>query len=234
MDPISLKKFMVASGSGGINLPAIGDAFQGGYYVGLISHTADGNATHALIMCPYANAYGYAYTGTNLKLAGTTNSTGAGSVYDGAPNTAALVSNNAGNGGAIDLVDALSIGGYTDWYVPSIAELFITYYNLKPTNTGNYSTGNHSYYVPSRTGAFTNDANGNPLDPQRTSLTDFRMPNGSQGLSNTGSQYNALHWSSTNWGNSRLRLLESNNARQRDTGATYNRSATRAFRKVAL
>ena len=36
-------------------IPAvIGEAFGGGYFAGYISHTADGNPTHALIVAPRA------------------------------------------------------------------------------------------------------------------------------------------------------------------------------------
>jgi hypothetical protein len=49
MDPTSFRMFMAASDSG-IVLPAIGAAFQGGYYAGSISQNANGVATHALIV----------------------------------------------------------------------------------------------------------------------------------------------------------------------------------------
>jgi hypothetical protein len=35
-----------------VALPAIGEPFEGGYFVGLISHTEDGVATHALVVAP--------------------------------------------------------------------------------------------------------------------------------------------------------------------------------------
>ena len=41
----------------------IGEPFGGGYFAGYISHTADGNATHALIVAPRATgATGSGYT----------------------------------------------------------------------------------------------------------------------------------------------------------------------------
>ena len=41
----------------------IGQAFGGGYFAGYISHTADGNPTHALIVAPRATGA----TGTSYK-----------------------------------------------------------------------------------------------------------------------------------------------------------------------
>lgn len=53
----------------------IGEAFGGGYFAGYISHTADGNPTHALIVAPRAaGATGTGYTlGTNLAYAANAN-----------------------------------------------------------------------------------------------------------------------------------------------------------------
>jgi hypothetical protein len=51
-------------------IPAvIGEAWGGGYFAGYISHTADGNPTHALIVAPRATgATGTGYTlTTNLQ-----------------------------------------------------------------------------------------------------------------------------------------------------------------------
>jgi hypothetical protein len=39
-----------AAGNQGIVLPAIGAAYEGGFFAGAISHTADGVATHALML----------------------------------------------------------------------------------------------------------------------------------------------------------------------------------------
>jgi hypothetical protein len=52
-----------AAGNQGIVLPAIGAAYEGGFFAGTISHTADGVATHALIVAPAATgASGTGYT----------------------------------------------------------------------------------------------------------------------------------------------------------------------------
>ena len=72
----------------------IGEPFGGGYFAGYISHTADGNPTHALIVAPRATgATGSSYTLTTMLAWKTTNTTtaGTGSSFDGAANTAAMV-----------------------------------------------------------------------------------------------------------------------------------------------
>jgi hypothetical protein len=76
-------------------IPAvIGEPFGGGFFAGYISHTADGNPTHALIVAPGATgATGGGYTlTTNLAWkTATTTTSGTTSAFDGAANTAAMV-----------------------------------------------------------------------------------------------------------------------------------------------
>jgi hypothetical protein len=118
-------------------IPAvIGESFGGGYFAGYISHTADGNPTHALIVAPRATgATGTGYTlTTNLVQWKTTNTTTAGttSSFDGAANTAAMVTAGIADHPAANFCKNLSIGGFTDWYLPARYELDIAYFNLKP------------------------------------------------------------------------------------------------------
>ena len=177
MDPNTFRQFMASTPSG---LPNIGDSFEGGYYAGLISHTADGNATHALIICPIANAIGEAYTGTRISFgANTYMNTGSNSFYDGATNTSALATIIGGSGGIIDAVTSLSIDGYSDWYVPALAEMYVAYYNLKPTTDPNEggNTGAGNYAVPQRTTNFQNSG-GVGSDPAQTTLTNWQQGNG--------------------------------------------------------
>jgi hypothetical protein len=113
----------------GIPVPA-GTAMAGGYFAGFISTTADGVATHALIIAPKA-------TGENSSLAWQTSpasTPGTSSVIDGPTNSANM--NDAGHPAA-QFCEALSIGGYTDWYMPAKNELETCYYFLKPTTTSN-------------------------------------------------------------------------------------------------
>ncbi len=78
---------------GGVVEPNIGDAYGGGYFAGYISHTADGVATHRLIVAPRLNgATGTGYTiSTDLRCkTAASSTTGSTSQFDGAANTAAM------------------------------------------------------------------------------------------------------------------------------------------------
>jgi hypothetical protein len=166
-------------------LPAIGAAYQGGFFAGTISHTDDGVATHALIVAPAATgATGTGYTLTTNKQWKTTNTTTAGttSPFDGAANSANM--NNASHPAA-QFCEDLSIGGYSDWYLPARYELDIAYENLKPTtDSNNTSWGINPYSVPERTVNRTAGA------PAQTSVAAFQ----SGGAEAFVADY---HWSST-------------------------------------
>jgi hypothetical protein len=207
-----------AAGNQGIVLPNIGDAFEGGFFAGLISHTANGVATHALIVAPRATgATGTGYTlTTNLAWQSTTSTTGATSPFDGAANTALMTSSPAAN-----FCTGLSIGGYSDWYLPARFELDIAYYNLKPTTDSNSTSwGINDYSVPKRT------VNNTAGDPAQTSIAAFQST-GAEPFVAGG------HWSSTEASSTSAWVLAFNDGNQ------FNGSKTsiirfRAFRKLAL
>jgi hypothetical protein len=177
---------------GGVVLPEIGDAFQGGFYAGLISHTADGVATHALIVAPRATgASGGGYPiSTNLRLkTSRTSTSNTNSYFDGAANTAAMVTAGISAHPAAQFCVGLNIGGFTDWYLPAPAELAIAYTNLKPTATNNQtSVGINDYAVPARVSNYTVG------DPAQTSLTAFQT-GGSEVF-----EIGDVHWSSAEIG----------------------------------
>lgn len=104
-----------------------GTAYGGGYYAGRIKI---GTSTYALVVSPRASGYG---TGLQWKTS-VFNATVSNLFNDGFTNSQEM--NKAGFPAA-QFCRALSIGGYTDWYMPSWAELEICYRNLKPTTTGN-------------------------------------------------------------------------------------------------
>lgn len=81
MDPITRPMFMGAAGEESL----IGTFLEGGYFAGYISQTADGNATHGLIVAPAASGYN---GGSTLQWQTTnTSASGTSSEYDGAANT---------------------------------------------------------------------------------------------------------------------------------------------------
>lgn len=164
-------------------LPALGDSYLGGYFVGQISTTQNGAATHNLIVSPKATGYYPSTGGTGKQY---TPATGATSTFNGATNTSYLVS--VGSGFAANFCDDLTIGGYTDWYLPALYELEILYYNLRPIPaiSGTYNSllnGGNPYSV-------TYSGNYSETNPGQTILTAFQNA-GSEALNEQ------RFWSST-------------------------------------
>jgi hypothetical protein len=207
-------------------IPAvIGEAFGGGYFAGYISHTADGNPTHALIVAPRADgATGTGYTLTTMlawKTAATTTA-GTTSAFDGAANTAAMVTAGIADHPAAEFCVNLNIGGFTDWYLPARLELDIAYFNLKPSTTANSTNhGINNYSVPKRM------TNNTAIYPTQTYLTAF---------STSVEQFstaNNFHWTSTetsSTGGIRYRMTDGFN----DNIGKTNQYLVRAFRRIAL
>jgi len=172
------------------DLPAIGSAFQGGFYAGLISHTANAVATHALIISPKSSGslLNVAWKSANTTSAGTT------SLYDGWANSEAM--NNASHPAA-QFCCSLTIGGYDDWYLPAVQEWDILYraFKAEATPNGTYSGagfGANPYAVP---------AGGNYTDsnPALTGVLAFRA-SGSETLRHFDEAVGDdpfFHWTST-------------------------------------
>jgi hypothetical protein len=201
----------------------IGEEFGGGFFAGYISHTADGNPTHALIVAPIATgATGTGYTlTTNAQWKTTqTTTTGTTSSFDGAANTAAMVTAGIADHPAAEFCVNLSLGGFTDWYLPARFELDIAYFNLKPsTATNSTSWGTNDYSVPKRT------ANNTLTYPRQTYVTAFNT--------STETFVAATHWSSTEVDASSGWTLTFSNGGQVSLSKTGN-LRVRAFRKLAL
>lgn len=158
-----------AASQGGL---AIGQPLQGGFFAGYISHTADGVPTHALIVSPAAtggSGTGYTITTTPQLKTTSTSTPGTLSEFDGRANTDAMITAGIAQHPAAQFCVNLSIGGYTDWYLPARYELEIAYYNLKPGTTIN-SGGNgvNNYSVPKRMTDWTQ-----PF-PAQTTVTAFQ------------------------------------------------------------
>ena len=205
-------------------IPAvIGEPFGGGFFAGYISHTADGNPTHALIVAPRATgATGTGYTLTTSLQYKTTNSTTAGTTsdFDGADNTAAMVTAGIVDHPAANFCVGLSIGGFTDWYLPARYELDIAYFNLKPsTDANSTSWGTNIYAVPQR------NINWTATYPAQTALTAFNT---------TAEAFVATsHWASSEGNASDGWSVNPANGFQNITSKT-NARRVRAFRRIAL
>lgn len=158
--------------------PTVGQAYQGGYYAGQISTAGNGVADFNLVIAP-------ASTGTNFATIWKTSNTstpGTSSVIDGPTNSSNM---NDASHPAAQFCEGLSIGGYSDWYMPAKNELEVCYYNLKPSTTINSTTsGTNTNAVPSRGSNYTLST------PAQTEATDFK-----EGASQAFIEGN--YWSST-------------------------------------
>jgi len=202
----------------------VGTPFGGGYFAGYISHTADGNPTHALIVAPRATgATGSSYTLTTNLQWKTANTTTAGttSSFDGAVNTAAMVTAGIADHPAANFCKNLSIGGFTDWYLPARYELDIAYFNLKPsTAANNTSWGTNIYAVPQR------NINWTTTYPAQTALTAFNTTAEAFVASN--------HWASSEGNAGNGRNVNFGNGGQSGGGTKTINYRVRAFRRIAL
>lgn len=167
--------------------PPIGSPFKGGYYAGLVSTAGNGIADYYLIIAPKSSGQFGGFSGSTVRWKTTdTFTSGTDSVINGPANSANL--NNASHP-AGQFCEGLSIGGYTDWYLPAWLELEILYFNLKPgTRTNNTSRGTNAYAVPPRASNYTAG------NPPRTPVVDFQN-SGNPG--NAESFLIAAYWSST-------------------------------------
>jgi hypothetical protein len=198
------------------NVPTvIGQSFGGGYYAGQISTNGNGVATHYLIVGPISTAQ----SNLQWKTVWTTTD-GTSSNIDGPTNSTNM--NNASHPAA-QFCEGLSVGGFTDWYLPAKDELEVCYYNLKPTTaTNNTSSGSNNNAVPSR-GNYTSGT------PARTSAADF-----------TGAEaFNTLnaYWSSTQYDFKYARTQLFNTGRQYYNGYFSNKQNnrfTRAVRRIPV
>jgi hypothetical protein len=163
-------------------VPVIGQAYAGGFFAGQISTTANSVATHNLVIGPLSSAQGVNIRWKNANTA----TPGADSVIDGPQNTADMVADgNSTVYPAAHFCNNLTIGGFSDWYMPAKNELDVCYFNLKPTTTSNNtSSGTNTNAVPSRGSNYTSGT------PARTSAAAFQS--GSSEAFAT-----ATYWSST-------------------------------------
>lgn len=190
----------------------IGQVFGGGFYAGQIG--VSGSATHYLVVGPVASAQS---TSIQFKTSNTTDP-GATSVINGPANSASM---NDANHPAAQFCENLTIGGFSDWYMPATNELEVCYFNLKPTTTSNNTnSGINANAVPARTSNYTA---GNPA---QTSATDFRS---------TGAEDFSIneYWSSTEDSSSDGRYQIFNDGYQLAFSKTSS-LRVRAIRRVAV
>jgi hypothetical protein len=121
---------------------------------------------------------------------------------------------------AAEFCEGLTIGGFSDWYMPALNELEVCYYNLKPTTQSNYtSSGANVNSVPVR-GNYTS---GNPA---QTASSDFKST-GTEDFDVVG------YWCSTTYSDTSGWKQFFDNGMQ-DTSGKTNTGYVRAIRRVAI
>lgn len=201
----------------------IGDAYEGGFYAGQISTAGNGVADYNLVVGPSSSAESFlAWKTSQTATAGTD------SVIDG-PTNSGNMNNSLHPAG--QFCEGLTIGGFSDWYMPAKDELDVCYFNLKPSTASNStSAGINAYAVPARASNYTTGT------PAQTSAAIFQS-GGSEAYDTVGYPQNTgIYWSSTQ------RVPTHSFAQYFSSGyyggqyrfSKHNQYAVRAIRRVAI
>lgn len=157
----------------------IGQAYGGGFYAGKINVSG---TQYYLIVAPKATGEA---SGKIWGTYGTT--TGITSVINGPTNSASLAALSA-DYQAANFCEGLTIGGFSDWYLPSKNELEVLYYFLKPTTDANNTSSGSNANAVSPEPISTNYTSGNPV--QTSAGIGFRT-------GETDAFASGFYWSST-------------------------------------
>jgi hypothetical protein len=194
---------------------SIGDAYEGGFYAGQISTAGNGIANYNLVAGPVSSAQ----STLQWKIVNTSTS-GTSSVIDGPANSAAM---NDATHPCAQFCEGLTIGGFSDWYMPAKNELEVCYYNLKPgTTSNNTSSGTNTNAVPSRGSNYTAGT------PAQTSASAFVTSSGAQAYSE------AFYWSSTEASADYANTQAFNSGRQINYAFKASSRLVRAIRRIAV
>jgi hypothetical protein len=192
---------------------AIGDAYGGGFYAGQISTAGNGIADYNLVVGPAASAQGGGLWKTSQTGGDPT------SVINGPANSATM---NSATYPAAQFCEAVSTGGFSDWYMPAMNELEVCYFNLKPyTTNNNTASGINANAVPARASNYTA---GNPA---QTLAAAFVTGTGAEAF--TGTSY----WASTQQAARYAKVQSFYQGRQTYSYKDFTASV-RAIRRVAV
>ena len=196
-------------------LPAIGAAYQGGFFAGQIN--VSGTIYNLVVADVTVGQVSGKKWGPNSV------NTGVTSVINGPTNSASLAALGASYEAAL-FCENLNTGGYTDWYLPALNELSVCYYFLKPGTVSNVDYFGSNANAVSPQPVSTNYTAGSPA---QTSATNFRTSASSQ-------EFPAdLVWTSTQYNNDNAYVVQFINGNgQSGDKADVTHMYTRAIRRV--
>jgi hypothetical protein len=193
----------------------IGAAYGGGFFAGQINVSG---TKYNLVVAPKASGENSSRT---WGVYGVT--TGITSVINGPTNSASLAARGASYQAAV-FAENLTIGGYSDWYLPAKNELEVLYYFLKPTTIAN-STSSGS------------NANAVSPEPSSTNYTSGSPARTSAGIGFRTGETNAFasepYWSSTEFDANQSWLQTFDNGTQNNVNKN-NSLYVRAVRRVPV
>ena len=193
----------------------IGAAYGGGFFAGQINVSG---TKYNLVVAPKASGESSSRSWGTYGV-----TTGQTSVINGPTNSAVEAALGAAYQAAV-FAEGLTIGGYSDWYLPAKNELEVLYYFLKATAEANNTGSGSNTNAVSPEPISTNYTSGSPA--QTSAGIGFRT-------GETDAFASALYWSSTENVSTNAWVQGFNNGIQGNFGKDYS-AYVRAVRRIAV